>query len=256
MKKNCICKVTANIPISSDYFSLHFIWDGPAPKAGQFFMIKPVRGSVFLGRPISIFEFNPENNKLKFLIARRGKGTEELSAMRDGEEAELTGPLGNSWEEFLPENGKAALVGGGAGIAPLSALAAEKKDYFFHVYAGFKTGFREKENEDAILGAALRAKKVLVAAEDGRNAHSGRIVDFLFEPENYDVIFACGPVPMLKALKEKCSLRGVSCYVSMEQRMACGVGACLGCTINTVKGYRRCCADGPIFNAQELYFND
>jgi NAD(P)H-flavin reductase len=256
VKKNIICGLSANIPITSDIFTLHFNWEGPSPKAGQFFMIRPARSSVFLGRPISIFEFNPATNTLKFLIIRHGKGTDELSKIRAGEEVELTGPLGNSWAEFLPENGKAALIGGGAGVAPLCALVAEKENYFFHFFAGFKTGFREKEKEDAILGAALKARKVIVAAEDGRNAHSGRIVDFLFEPENYNVILACGPVPMLKALKEKCKLRGVECYVSMEQRMACGAGACLGCTINTVKGYRHCCSDGPIFNAQELYFDD
>jgi NAD(P)H-flavin reductase len=215
-------------------------------------MIKPVRGSCFLARPISIFEFVPMQNIVKFLITKRGKGTEEMSQMKIDDKAELTGPIGNCWESFLPENGKVALVGGGAGVAPLAALAAEKPDYFFHFYAGFRTGFQNKDEENAMLGAGANAKKVIVAAEDGRNALGGRIVDYIFEPNNYDAIFTCGPAPMLKAVIEKCKAKGVSCYVSMERRMACGIGACLGCTIRTVKGNRRCCVDGPIFPAEEI----
>ena len=254
--KSLVCELTANSQVNNDIFILHFTWAGPVPKAGQFFMVKPQRSSVFLARPISVCEFNAAQSTVKFLIARRGKGTEELSQMYIGEKAELTGPLGNAWADFLPEGGKAALVGGGVGIAPLQAIASEKPDYLFHFYAGFKYGFRSKEEEDAILGVAAYAKKLIITAEDGRNALGGRIVDFLFEPQNYDVIFACGPAPMLKAVKEKCETKRVSCYVSLERRMACGVGVCLGCTVRTLKGGRRCCADGPIFPAGELIFDE
>ena len=254
--KSLVCELTANSRVNRETFILYFAWNGPAPRAGQFFMVKPLRCSVFLARPISVCEFNTAKNTVKFLITVRGRGTKELAQMKVGEEAQLTGPLGNAWADFLPEGGKAALVGGGAGIAPLEALAAEKQDYLFHFFAGFKYGFREKEEEDAMLGAAVHAKKIVITAEDGRNALSGLIVDFLFEPQNYDVIFACGPEPMLKAIKKKCETRRVPCYVSLERRMACGVGACLGCTVRTAKGNRRCCADGPIFPAGELIFNE
>jgi len=254
--KSLVCELTANLRVNRETFILHFAWDGSAPKAGQFFMVKQMRGSAFLARPLSVCEFNAAKNTVKFLVAQKGKGTEELSQMKAGEKARLTGPLGNAWADFLPERGKAALVGGGVGIAPLEALAAEKPDYLFHFFAGFKCGFREKEEEDAMLGAAAYAKKLVITAEDGRNALGGRILDFLFEPQNYDVIFACGPELMLKALKEKCETRSVPCYVSLERRMACGVGACLGCTVRTVKGNRRCCADGPIFPAGELIFDE
>jgi len=254
--KSLICELAANNHINGEFFILHFNWEGHAPRAGQFFMLKPLRGSVFLPRPISIFEYSGGQKLIKFLIAIRGKGTEELSQLQAGEKVQLTGPLGNAWADFLPENGKAALVGGSVGIAPLAALMAENPDYLFHFFAGFRQGFREKEEENSCLGFAVNAKKLVIAAEDGRNALDGRITDFLFEPENYDVVFACGPSAMLRTIKKKCELKKVPCYLSMESRLACGVGACLGCTIKTVKGNKRCCTDGPIFPSGEIIFDE
>ena len=254
--KSLVCELVSNLKVNREVFILHFTWNGPAPKAGQFFMVKPLRGSAFLPRPLSVCEYNAAQNTVKFLIARRGRGTEELAQMNTGEKTQLTGPLGNVWADFLPDNGKAALVGGGVGIAPLQALVSEKPDYNFHFFAGFRRGFREKEEENAMLGSANNVRKLVITAEDGRNALSGRILDFLFEPKNYDVILACGPVPMLKALNEKCERNSVPCYVSLERRMACGVGACLGCNVRTVKGNRRCCVEGPIFSTRELSFDE
>ena len=253
--KSLVCEAADNHYINDEFFILHFIWEGQAPRAGQFFMIKHLRGSVFLPRPISVFEYNVGQRLLKFLIAKRGRGTEELSQLQSGEKVQLTGPLGNAWADFLPEDGKAALVGGSVGIAPLAALMAEKPDYFFHFFAGFRNGFREKEEENAVLGHAVNAKKLVIAAEDGRNALDGRVTDFLFDPESYDVLFACGPSAMLDTLKKKCEKKSVPCFLSLESRLACGVGACLGCTIKTVKGNRRCCADGPIFPAGDITFD-
>jgi dihydroorotate dehydrogenase electron transfer subunit len=251
-----ICELFQNSRINDENFILHFNWSGMPPSAGQFFMIKPERTSVFLPRPISIFEYNESQKLVKFLIAKRGKGTEELSLLNRGEKVRLTGPFGNKWEAFLPESGKAALVGGSVGIAPLAALVAEKPDFNFDFYAGFKNGFKEKEEENKFIGSAKNAVKLVVTAEDGRNALDGRIVDYLFEPQNYNVIFACGSVPMLKAVKKKCEQKKIPCFLSMESRLACGAGACFGCTIRTVKGNRRCCADGPIFPAGDILFNE
>ena len=254
--KSTLCELTGNFQINCEYFILQFKWNGPPPKAGQFFMLKGERTSVFLGRPISIFEYNLSQNMIKFLISKKGAGTEELSQMRCGEKARLTGPLGNAWADFLPEKGKAALIGGSAGVAPLAALVTEKPKYHFHFYAGFKNGFNKKEEENAALGSALNTQKLVVTAEDGNNAQSGRIIDFICETENYDVIFACGSTPMIKAVKEKFTKKNIPCYVSLESRMACGTGACLGCTIRTNGGNRRCCADGPIFSAGDIIFDD
>ena len=260
--KSLICEVNYNSAITDDIFIINFSWNGHPPRAGQFFMIKPQRSSVLLGRPISVNEYNGAQKTVKFLIVKAGKGTDELSQMKPGEKAELIGPLGNAWADFLPESvlysgGKAALISGSAGAAPLAALVAEKPDCHFHFYAGFKNGFHEKRTENDVLGSAILAKKLIVTAEDGRNALSGNITDLFFNPCEYDVIFSCGSISMLKAVKNKILSKGdTPCYVSMEGRMACGVGACLGCTVRTAKGNRRLCSDGPIFNVRELFFDE
>jgi NAD(P)H-flavin reductase len=267
------CELINNIPVNNEIFRLDFIWPGTAhgiavPEAGQFFMIKPKRSAVFLGRPISVAWW--ESDTVRFLIARRGRGTLELDSMRPGEEAELIGPLGNAWTDFLSkivlpsENSPVeknsaekpvALIGGGIGLAPLIALIDEA-GYNFNLYAGFRTGFANAEEKAALLGLALSGTgKITIATEDGKDGLKGRIPDFL-EPEKYAAVCACGPEPMLKAVAAKCKAAGVPCFVSLERRMACGTGACLGCTVKTVNGNRRCCADGPIFNADEVIFDE
>ena len=256
------CELMHNDPVNHDIFRLIFVWLGAAPKAGQFFMVKPKRSSVFLGRPISVAGWKPESNTVTFLIARRGKGTEELASMKTGDEAELIGPLGNAWTDFLPpvqnHNKPIALIGGGIGIAPLNALLCESPGHVFYLYAGFKTGFMGNEEKNALLGTAfLDTAHIIIASEDGKSGKKGRIPDFL-EPEKYAAVCACGPEPMLKAVADTCASAAVPCFVSMERRMACGVGACLGCTVETIhknradSGRRRCCADGPIFRAEEV----
>ena len=255
MNKSVVCEVINNTNVTEEFFILSFYWKEIPPRAGQFFMLKPLRASNFLPRPIGVFDYNHREKIIKFLICRKGRGTIELSQVTAGEKVQLTGPAGNAWADFLPENGKAALVGGSAGIAPLAALVGEKPDYYFHFFAGFRQGFTNKEQENLILGSAVESKKIVISAEDGRNALIGKIVDFIFEPEQYDVIFACGPAPMLNAIKKKCKSKDVPCFISMESRFACGAGACFGCTVRTIKGNRRCCKDGPIFSAEEVIFD-
>jgi NAD(P)H-flavin reductase len=255
------CKLIFNDPINTEIFRLDFVWPGSAiPKAGQFFMVKPRRSAVFLARPISVAMWQPDT--VSFLVALRGNGTQELAAMRSGEEAELIGPLGNAWSDFLPpvKNGNSkpiALVGGGIGLAPLNALLFEFKqtpEYRFDLYAGFRTDINNEEKL-ALLGTASPEANIIIATEDGKNGRKGRIPDFL-EATQYAAVCACGPEPMLKAVAVKCNSVRVPCFISMEKRMACGVGACLGCTVRTVNGNRRCCADGPIFKADEVVFDE
>ncbi|MDR1587226.1 MAG: dihydroorotate dehydrogenase electron transfer subunit [Treponema sp.] len=260
-------------------------------------MIRPVRSSVFLPRPISVVCRRPAGT-ISFLVALRGKGTNELSQMKPGDEAELTGPLGNAWADFpakVTDGTKVpALVGGGIGVAPLLALArelsenmagTEKEGYCrFDFYAGFKKDF-DCEN---LLEEAFSARRLVLAFEeefgggtpdfagihgkrgcstaercapggrrgnfaaDSLSIHCGRIPDFI-DPADHSAVYACGPEPMLRVLVARCRAAAVPCYVSMERRMACGVGACLGCTVETRSGNRRCCADGPIFSAGEIF---
>jgi len=256
MSVSVVCELEKNTYVEDDYFILEFNWENPAIRAGQFFMLKPVISSVLLARPISVFEYNPQTKTVKFLICIKGKGTEELSLLQEGDKVQLTGPFGNCWADFLPENGKVALVGGSAGVAPLAALVAEKPNYYFHFFAGFKKGFKEKEHENAIVGSAVKASKFTISAEDGGNALNGKIVNFIFEPQSFDAIFGCGPAQMMNALKKKCEAVNVPCFLSMESRFACGNGVCLGCTISTASGNRRVCKDGPIFPSREVSFNE
>jgi len=251
------CEIINISIINKEIFRLDVFWHGNAPKAGQFFMIKPKRSAVFLGRPIGVALWHPDT--ITFLIAKIGRGTAELASMRTGEEVELIGPLGNAWTDFLPDekNGAKpiALIGGGLGIAPLNALLCEASGHSFDLYAGFKTGFNSPEEKDAVLWPDIGARNIVIASEDGKTGQKGLILDFL-EPERYAAVCACGTKSMLKAVAEKCIAKRVPCFISMESRMACGVGACLGCTIKTVNGNRRCCADGPIFKAEEVIFDE
>ena len=288
--KSVKCELLYNYYITKDIFRLVFVWQEAgaslmAPKAGQFFMIKPERSSVFLGRPISLANWQPksedrefirkkargkstpyqryltgkflESDTVTFLIAKRGKGTLELAEMKSGEYAELTGPLGNSWIDFLPskKDKPIAVIGGGIGIAPLNALLCESPGHIFHFYAGFKNALKFEERNSLLEPSLLGAEKRIIVAEKckDKDGPRGKIPDFL-DPQNYSAVCACGPEPMLKIVAQKCKAAGVPCFVSMERRMACGVGAWLGCTVNTAKGNRRCCADGPIFRAEDVFF--
>ena len=281
--------------MTEEIFRLDFSWPGPAPRAGQFFMIRPARSSVFLPRPISVARWKPAGSESAgtagFLVVLKGKGTDELSQIRAGEKAELTGPLGNAWADFpVNHSGEKkipALVGGGIGIAPLLALAGELSGNTAGVRAGqaeprrfdFYAGFRESFGGESLLwenllDGAFAARKIVVAFEGGGerrewarpgesrgsfaadspfvSIHRGRIPDFV-NPADHSAVYACGPEPMLRTLAARCGAAAVPCYVSMERRMACGAGACLGCTVETRGGNRRCCADGPIFPAEEIY---
>jgi NAD(P)H-flavin reductase len=266
MKQFLSCRLIQNARINDGFFRLDFSWPGSVPRAGQFFMIKPKRSAVFLPRPYSVSLW--KENLVGFLIQIKAQGTKELASMQNGEEAELTGPLGNAWIDFLPAVSGSkirglkpiALIGGGAGIAPLQALCAELPKGSFDFYAGFKKSFCSIEEKIMLLGQALaNPPQLIISAEeidgDGVNSdiHSGRIPDFL-DPANYAAVCACGPQAMLRAVAEKCAAAETPCYVSLERHMACGVGACLGCTVSTVNGNRRCCADGPVFSAGEVFF--
>jgi NAD(P)H-flavin reductase len=243
------CEVLSVRSAAPGVFHLDCAWPGGVPGAGQFFMVRPERSAVFLPRPISVSGWQAGSRTLSCLVAERGRGTKELAALRPGERIRLSGPLGNSWENFLPRKKPEpekplALAGGGAGIAPLLALADElnHRTQTFDFFAGFKTRSFGLEN--------LKARSLIVVSEDGSGGRKGLMPEFLW-PEHYAAVYACGPEAMLRALGERCG--EIPCYVSMERRMACGVGACLGCTVHAAGGNRRCCADGPIFPVKEVF---
>ena len=225
--------------------------------AGQFFMLRK-KGSVhLLGRPISAYgpvrRFHcPQTDEpralLGFLILEKGGGTRELSLLNRGDEVEILGPLGNGFP--LPDaSDRVCLISGGVGIAPIASLAMSLPEESYDFYACFK---------DRSYGFPKEFLKI--ATESGIEGKRGMLPAILdaetLKRHDYTIVYACGPMPMLKYVQSICKKVGVKSYFSMENRMACGVGACLGCTIRTTEGNKRCCKDGPVFPGEILIFDD
>ena len=210
-------------------------------KPGQFYMLK-LNGETLLPRPISICE--KEGNKITFLYAVVGKGTEEFSKLKQGEYINLTGPLGNGFD--LDEvNGKIAIVSGGIGTAPMIEVAKRLREKHENISIDVYAGFRD----DVYLIEELQnyANEVKVTTNTGKHGHKGFVTDIL-KPEEYDIVLCCGPEIMMKKVIEMCKEKNVKIFVSMEKHMACGVGACLVCTCKTKDGFKRTCKDGPVFD--------
>jgi len=208
---------------------------------GQFFMLRAWDLDPLLSRPMSVLDY--ADDRLSFLFRVRGRGTVLLSGLRSGDGIFLLGPLGNGWK---PLPGRLALIGGGCGIAPLLHTARAFKTC--DLYLGFK---EEPFLEDAF---AAIGNRVVVTSESGNGAPQD-LISNVFDPSGYDACYACGPQAMLESLAQMCASFAVPLFVSLEERMACGVGACLGCAVRTTAGIRRVCRDGPVFPATEVIWD-
>lgn len=212
----------------------------PRGEPGQFFMLRAGAGmEPFLSRPISICDAKAAETV--FVYRTVGRGTERLSALRCGDALSVGLPLGNGFPLCA---GEAVLIGGGLGIAPLLYLAKRLRQIGVYtcVYAGY--------NDETFLQAEYEEAAGELHAKNG--GYITDMVDFS-RPAIY---YACGPAPMLRAAARKAREAGARLYVSMESRMACGTGACLGCSIPTADGNRRVCKDGPVFDAAAVFFED
>jgi dihydroorotate dehydrogenase electron transfer subunit len=216
-------------------------------RAGQFFMLRAGNAATLLPRPISVCDYDRERGILTFLYQVVGRGTAELAALPPGGELTLTGPLGNGFPlETLA--GKIALVGGGIGLAPLLLTARELREQGCKVTS--LVGFRDTP----FLLDELRQScdSVEIATESGRVGVKG-YVTALLHPQNYDTILCCGPQPMMKAVTALAMEAATPIYVSLENKMACGIGGCLVCTCTDKDGKnRRTCVDGPVFRGEEI----
>lgn len=221
------------------------------PKAGQFYLLRSVKSGLLLGRPISIynsvFDSNADKLTVEFLILKKGKGTEELCKLEKSDEVELIGSLGNYWPEPKSDS-KVAIIGGGIGVAPVAGFASTLKEKSYDFFAAFKSGSYGLEY--------VKADKLVITTDDGSVGIKGMISAAISadDVKNYDAVYACGPAPMLAYIQKICVEAGVQSWLSMENRMACGLGACLGCTIKTSEGNKRCCKDGPVFDGKILDF--
>lgn len=235
--------IVSNIEISPNIYEMILEGDFKG-RAGQFYMIRGWNGlDPLLPRPISIANLN--EGLISFLYEVRGRGTHIISNLRKGDCLSILGPLGNGFD--YDEAKRVAIVSGGVGIAPMLLLAKSLKSKA-DLYAGFRSGSYYIDSLSTFV------KDIYISTEDGSEGYKGYIVDLL-EPEKYDVIYACGPLPMMEAVINK-SRGKARVYISMESRMACGVGVCLGCTVETTNGMERVCKEGPVFLGEEVVFND
>lgn len=211
-------------------------------KPGQFYMLRAWGREPLLSRPVSICDI--DDKKITFLYEVRGKGTELLRGLKAGDEIELQGPMGNGFD-ISKATGKVALVSGGIGIAPMLKLAKEIKDAEVHVYAGFR--------EDTYLLDEFKpyVSEIHVSTDKGSTGYKGVVTDLL-SPFEYSSVICCGPEVMMYKVKDMCIKYATPVYMSMEKHMACGVGACLGCTCETKDGMKRTCKEGPVFNGREV----
>ena len=245
-------KVIENKRLNKDFFIIELEGNTKIPdlKPGQFIQVR-VDGSpeTFLRRPISVHDVDYIKNTLKILIQIAGKGTETLSKIESGDILNIIYPLGNSFS--LPSRGnKILLVGGGCGIAPLLFLGRYLKSNGFvpDILLGFRNKDRIIEFEEY-----LQIGNVFITTEDGSMGEKGYVTTHsIFATNEYDKIYCCGPDRMMKAIADYCKKKEIVCEVSLENLMACGIGACLCCVVDTVRGNLCTCIDGPVFNVNDL----
>ena len=248
-----LVEVISKEALAKDIFSMWIRTDAAKTAVpGQFISMYTNDGSKLLPRPISICEIDKENGALRVVYRVTGPstGTEEFSRMQAGDKLYIIGPLGNG---FPLKEKKAFLIGGGIGIPPMLELAKQLK--------GEKQIIIGYRDSDTFLDKELEQNgKVYIATEDGSIGTKGNVCDAIRENAlNAEVIYACGPTPMLRAIKEYALENGIECYLSLEERMACGIGACLACVCKTKEkdehsnvNNKRICKDGPVFLATEV----
>lgn len=242
--------VIKNQQVSSDVYRLELLCPqiiaGAAP--GMFVQIRIDRGMLLLRRPFGIADIDRESNILTLFYRVLGQGTEALTEIKPGELLNVLGPLGNGFDTTAHQP---LLVGGGMGLAPLLYLA--------HCYNG---------KADILLGGRNRQEifwtehfkpyvhDIFITTDDGSLGTKGfttSLLPELLEKTNYDLIAVCGPGIMMQKIAEIAEKSKISCQVSLEKRMACGLGACLSCVIDTTDGKRKkVCKDGPVFWAKEV----
>lgn len=246
-------KVLANQKIATDHYALSF----KIPKTikrvnpGQFFNIKVNNApDPLLRRPFSAHKIKKE--KIEILYKVVGKATQILSTKKKGGEIDILGPLGNGFgmpTNSGPVSESVFLIGGGHGIAPLYALAKKLKGYKLRLTAFL--GARTKEHLVCEKAFRKLGLKVYIATEDGSKGHKGLVTD-LFKMDIPAAIYACGPKPMLKSIAAIANRNNVPCQLSLEEYFGCGIGVCMGCTIDTRSGRKLICKDGPVFTAEEI----
>lgn len=220
-------------------------------KAGQFVHIL-CGGESYLRRPISICETRG-GEFVRFIFEVRGEGTRALALKHPGETIDLLGPLGNGFDSSLAGDGIILLIGGGIGIFPLYQLAKDLKGKATAIL-----GFRSESNVVMAQEFAKTCKNLFVATDDGSCGYHGFVTDILkniAENNEISAMYTCGPKMMMKIVSDVAKEYNIPAQVSMEERMGCGIGACVTCTCRANGENKRVCKDGPVFDAREVDFD-
>ncbi|MCR5500673.1 MAG: dihydroorotate dehydrogenase electron transfer subunit [Acetatifactor sp.] len=275
MKKKTIGVVISQKMIAPAIYDLWIKTDlARDAKPGQFVGVFPKDKSTLLPRPISICEVNGDKTALRLVYRIAGQGTAEFSKWNAGEEIFLLGVLGNGFPLEKAQGKRVFLMGGGIGIPPMLELAkalspgaAKGLDAGTDESAASKEGAAKvcsimgyRDAQTFLRPDLEQYGEVVIATEDGSVGTKGNVMDAIRENAlTADVIFACGPMPMLRAIKAYAAEQGIPAYISLEEHMACGVGACLGCVVKTKEvdhhshvNNARICTDGPVFEAGEV----
>mgnify|MGYP003304707367 CR=1 FL=1 len=223
-------------------------------KPGQFISVYCEDKSRLLPRPISICEVDKQRGALRIVFRVAGAGTDEFAHMTVGQGVDIMGPLGNGYT--LQTEGKAILVGGGIGIPPMLGLA--KKLYAEGKKVIAVLGYRDAKN--FLAKEFEEVAEVVIATEDGSVGVKGNVIDAIkAKGLTADTVYSCGPTPMLRGVKAFAESAGIACQISLEEKMACGIGACLACVCKTKEkdhhsnvNNARICKDGPVFMAQDI----
>lgn len=251
--KDRIATVVKNVPVADGIWSMTLAFeDIEEIKGAQFLDIKLPDPSKVLRRPFCICDFDKENKTADVCYAVVGEGTKVLSGVKAGEKLNVLLPLGNG---YVPKGNKIMLIGGGMGTAVLPAVVTANPGKEFHAFIGFANKGKvvlEKELGD-------KCASVTVATDDGSYGKKGFVTTVAREATDVlkpDEILVCGPEVMYKAIRKCFDGSGIPVYVSLEQRMGCGIGACLVCNCKVKRadgeGYVRVCKDGPVFLLDEV----
>ena len=252
----CEATVLSHEVVAGDIRLLRALWPDREhlPHAGQFFTLRAwgADEAPFLSRPISVHKWEPKTQTIEFLYQVIGEGTQKIAQLKKGDSFQLTGPMGNGFDipALVKQYRKIAVVGGGIGTAPMYqvtrelAAAGVKPDVFF--------GFRDAPY--CMEEYRSFANLVKVSTDTGAVGFHGFVTQ-LYDPADYDAVLICGPTVMMKNAARLCAEKGTPCFVSLEKKMACGIGACLGCTCETKGGEgKSVCKNGPVFDATEVFF--
>ena len=253
-KKQVMAEIIRHTSLSDGIFDMTLKAEEIAKeaKAGQFISVYLNNKSKILPRPISICGIDKEAGTLRIVYRTVGDGTKELSDYKEGEMVKILGPLGNG---FTQKDKKAILIGGGIGIPPMLELM-KQLDCDKTAVLGYRDSDMFLKDEFEAVG------DVVISTEDGSFGTKGNVIDAIKEQGvEGSIIYACGPTPMLRGIKAYAEENNIECYISLEERMACGIGACLACVCKSKEkdhhsnvNNKRICKDGPVFLSTEVEF--